>query len=51
MANDSPSAALLEADAQPMKGLARLYRALVTMPGGTVVDHQVEYGYGKRAWP
>ncbi|WP_189783669.1 hypothetical protein [Streptomyces capitiformicae] len=42
-------AALLEADAQPVKGLASLYRALATVPGGTVVDHQVEYGYGKRA--
>lgn len=42
-------APLLEADAQPMRGLASLYRALATVPGGTVVDHQVEYGYGKRA--
>lgn len=42
-------APLLEADAQPLKGLASLYRALATVPGGTVVDHEVEYGYGKRA--
>jgi hypothetical protein len=42
-------ARLLDADVQPFQGLAGLYRALATVPGGTVVEDPVEYGYGKRA--
>ncbi|WP_461060306.1 CU044_5270 family protein [Streptomyces pseudoechinosporeus] len=42
-------AALLDADIQPLDGLASLYRALGTVPGGTVAEDLVEYGYGKRA--
>ncbi|WP_020121458.1 hypothetical protein [Streptomyces canus] len=33
----------------PSKGLASLYRALATLPGGTVVDHLVETASGRRA--
>lgn len=42
-------AALLDTDIQPLDGLASLYRALGIVPGGTVADDLVEYGYGKRA--
>jgi hypothetical protein len=40
---------LLGADVMPSKGLASLYRALATLPGGTVVDHLVETASGRRA--
>ncbi|MER7567811.1 CU044_5270 family protein [Streptomyces sp. NPDC048523] len=39
---------LLGADVLPSKGLASLYRALATLPGGTVVDHLVETASGRR---
>ncbi|TXS45483.1 hypothetical protein EAO75_21795 [Streptomyces sp. uw30] len=40
---------LLDADVQPPKGLAGLYRALATMPGGELVDHLVEDEAGRQA--
>ncbi|MFG2466390.1 CU044_5270 family protein [Streptomyces canus] len=40
---------LLGADVMPSKGLASLYRALATLPDGTVVDHLVETASGRRA--
>ncbi|MEV8429649.1 CU044_5270 family protein [Streptomyces chartreusis] len=40
---------LLDAYAQPPKGLAGLYRALATMPGGELVDHLVEDEAGHEA--
>ncbi|MEU9171471.1 hypothetical protein AB0D34_27320 [Streptomyces sp. NPDC048420] len=33
----------------PSNGLASLYRALATLPGGTVTDHLVETASGRRA--
>ncbi|MEU6357879.1 CU044_5270 family protein, partial [Streptomyces sp. NPDC047072] len=39
---------LLRADVMPSKGLASLYRALATLPGGKVVDHLVETASGRR---
>lgn len=40
---------LLDAYVLPPKGLAGLYRALATLPGGTLVDHLVEDRAGHRA--
>ncbi|MFJ8633272.1 CU044_5270 family protein [Streptomyces sp. NPDC093568] len=40
---------LLDAYVQPPKGLAGLYRALATMPGGELVDHLVEDEAGQYA--
>lgn len=39
---------LLSADVMPSKGLASLYRALATLPGGTVADHLVKDASGRR---
>jgi hypothetical protein len=39
---------LLTADVMPSKGLAALYRALATVPGGKVTDHLVETAAGRR---
>jgi hypothetical protein len=39
---------LLTADVMPSKGLASLYRALATLPGGTVADHLVKDASGRR---
>lgn len=40
---------LLDAYVQPPKGLAGLYRALATMPGGELVDHLVQDEAGQYA--
>ncbi|MEU0411792.1 CU044_5270 family protein [Streptomyces griseorubiginosus] len=40
---------LLDAYVMPSKGLASLYRALATLPGGKVTDHLVETKAGTRA--
>ncbi|MET7693610.1 CU044_5270 family protein [Streptomyces sp. NPDC005483] len=40
---------LLGADVMPSEGLASLYRALATLPGGSVTDHLVETASGRRA--
>ncbi|MFG3290252.1 CU044_5270 family protein [Streptomyces sp. NPDC048179] len=39
---------LLTADVMPSKGLASLYRALATVPGGRLTDHLVETAAGRR---
>ncbi|WP_043680933.1 CU044_5270 family protein [Streptomyces xylophagus] len=39
---------LLTADVMPSKGLASLYRALATLPGGKVADHLVKDAAGRR---
>ncbi|KPI12923.1 hypothetical protein OK074_2419 [Actinobacteria bacterium OK074] len=39
---------LLGADVLPSKGLAGLYLALATLPGGSVTDHLVENAAGRR---
>lgn len=39
---------LLSADVMPSKGLASLYRALATLPGGKVTDHLVKDASGRR---
>ncbi|MFF4258041.1 CU044_5270 family protein [Streptomyces sp. NPDC001663] len=39
---------LLDADVMPSKGLASLYRALATLPGGQLTDHLVETAAGRR---
>lgn len=39
---------LLTAHVMPSDGLASLYRALATLPGGKVVDHLVETASGRR---
>ncbi|MET7846855.1 CU044_5270 family protein [Streptomyces avermitilis] len=39
---------LLSADVVPPKGLAGLYRALATLPGGKVTDHLVKNAAGRR---
>ena len=39
---------LLDADVMPSRGLAGLYRALATLPGGKVTDHLVENAAGRR---
>lgn len=39
---------LLSADVMPSKGLASLYRALATLPGGQVTDHLVKDASGRR---
>ncbi|MFF5299450.1 CU044_5270 family protein [Streptomyces sp. NPDC013161] len=39
---------LLTADVMPSKGLASLYRALATLPGGKVTDHLVKDAAGRR---
>jgi len=39
---------LLDADVMPSEGLAGLYRALATLPGGKVVDHLVKNAAGRR---
>ncbi|MFD4504771.1 CU044_5270 family protein [Streptomyces sp. NPDC058457] len=39
---------LLTADVMPPKGLASLYRALATLPGGDLTDHLVETASGRR---
>jgi hypothetical protein len=39
---------LLTADVLPSKGLAGLYLALATLPGGSVTDHLVENAAGRR---
>ncbi|GGM89235.1 CU044_5270 family protein [Streptomyces fuscichromogenes] len=39
---------LLTADVMPPRGLASLYRALATLPGGALTDHLVETAAGRR---
>jgi hypothetical protein len=40
---------LMSADVMPSKGLASLYRALATLPGGKLTDHLVDTAAGRRA--
>ena len=40
---------LLNAKVMPAKGLASLYRALATLPGGELTDHLVDTAAGRRA--